>query len=85
MELYTSTTYQTGFNPTGELRKNGYEVITGKRIVKLKNIVGPLKFEGTKTSRIGAFDFKSFLNLSMLLTGSDVAEKMRNKFTELQK
>lgn len=66
-----------------ELRKNGYEVISGKRIVNLKKLLGPLKFEGTKTSRIGVFDFKSFLNLSMLVTGSDVAENMRTRILDI--
>ena len=68
---------------SAELKKNGYEVISGKRVAGLKKTIGPRKFAGTKTTRIGVFDFRSFLNLSMVLTGSVVAEKTRSRILDI--
>lgn len=66
-----------------ELKKNGYEVISGNRIVALKKILGTRKIAGTKTTRIGIFDFRSFLNLSMVLTGSPVANRTRARILDI--
>jgi hypothetical protein len=66
-----------------ELGRNGYEIVTGKRFVDLKNTVGLRKFAGTKTTRVGVFDFRSFLNLAMVLTSSTVAEELRSKILDI--
>jgi hypothetical protein len=69
-----------------ELTKNGYEIITGKRLTDLKKAYDTRKFAGnipSKTPRIGIFDFKAFLNLSMVLTGSDVAREMRTRILDI--
>jgi len=65
-----------------ELRKNGYEVIRGKRLKDLKlriseNDVHETDFVNIKASQIGVFDFRAFLNLAMLMTESEPARLLR--------
>ena len=64
-----------------ELRQNGYEVIRGKRLKELKLAVSA-RFGNetdfvTKTTVLGLFDFRAFLNLAMLLTESEAARLLR--------
>ena len=61
-----------------ELRKNGYRVLIGKELKEFK-----LRFDteidfGIKTVRLGVFDFRSFLNIGMLLTTSEKAKWLRS-------
>ena len=57
----------------GELARNGYEVIRGKRLKSLKESIqqqqlDELNFvEFKHTPQLGVFDFRAFLNLAMLL------------------
>lgn len=66
-------------NNENELRQNGYEVLRGKALKEFK-----LDLEGTdvhetdfvsimKTSQLGVFDFRAFLNLAILITESERA------------
>lgn len=53
-----------------ELKQNGYLILTGNSLKESK-----LRFDteidfGIKTVRLGIFDFRSFLNIGMLLTTS---------------
>lgn len=63
-----------------ELSVNGYEVLRGK---KLKSFLDAAKNSGkdinvpTKTTVLGVFDFRAFLNIAMLLSESDKARAMR--------
>ena len=93
-----------------ELRKNGYEIFTGKRLQIAKssyasdNNVGTKsdnskftskadevdkkqdanrKPAGTKTTVLGAFDFRAFLNVGMLLKNSLVAQELRSKILDI--
>ncbi len=64
-----------------ELRKNGYEVIRGKRLKELKLAISA-QFGNetdfvTKTTVLGLFDFRAFLNLAMLMTESEAARLLR--------
>jgi len=73
-----------------ELKRNGYEVLSGEKLKKFKKIVtlesnNIAVFSddtdtnvGIKTVRIGVFDFRSFLNLGMLITESEKAKQMRS-------
>ncbi len=45
-----------------ELNENGYEVISGERLQKLKNQLGKDINVPTKTTILGLFNFKSVLN-----------------------
>ncbi|MCB9017069.1 MAG: DNA-binding protein [Prevotellaceae bacterium] len=65
-----------------ELTKNGYEVLKGKRLVDLK-LVKQYQFGhetdfATKTTVLGIFNFRAFLNVAMLLTDSEKAKQLRS-------
>ncbi|NTV30452.1 hypothetical protein HGA91_00530 [candidate division WWE3 bacterium] len=64
-----------------ELRENGYEVLTGKRLNEAKKHHVTLIGEGEKKApSLGVFNFRGFLNLAMLLVESD-----RKNNTELSR
>jgi hypothetical protein len=67
--------YVSEFNT--ELRQNGYEVISGKRLQEFKELFGRDINVPTKTTVLGIFSFKAFLNLGMVLKGSDKARILR--------
>ena len=66
-----------------ELSKNGYEILTGKRLSDIKLAIRTLNDHETdfaiisKTARLGVFDFRAFLNLAMLMTESERAGLLR--------
>jgi hypothetical protein len=70
-----------------ELQKNGYEVLRGKRLKQLKLCLK--EFFGketdflTKTTVLGIFDFRAFLNLAMLLQESEVAKLLRQTILDI--
>lgn len=60
-----------------ELKTNGYEVLTGERLSVLKKgLVGIFK-DTSKINSLGVFNFRAFLNLSMLLTDGERAKDLR--------
>ncbi len=66
-----------------ELHNNGYRVLTGKELKEFK-----LRFDteidfGIKTVRLGVFDFRSFLNIGMLLTTSEKAKYVRSRILDI--
>ena len=66
-----------------ELHRNGYKVLTGKELKEFK-----LHFDteidfGIKTVRLGIFDFRSFLNIGMLLTTSEKAKLVRSLMLDI--
>lgn len=70
-----------------ELVKNGYEVLKGKRLIDLKLVierqhVHEIDFVN-KAPQLGIFNFRSFLNLSMLLTDSEKAKEMRSAILDI--
>jgi len=70
-----------------ELRQNGYEVLRGNRLKSLKSEV--LKQDAdetdfvTKTTVLGIFDFRAFLNLAMLITESERALLLRRVILDI--
>jgi len=71
-----------------ELRQNGYEMLRGKRLKELKLKITPdgvneTDFVNTKAPNIGIFDFRVFLNLSMLIVGSERAVQRFSNSTTL--
>lgn len=70
-----------------ELRQNGYEVLRGKRLKTLKlaisNLFGNETDFVTKTTVLGVFDFRSFLNLSMLVVESKRARLLRQAILDI--
>jgi hypothetical protein len=75
---------------SNELTESGYEVFTGYRLRQLKlaydsdiNVAHIANYSdsiglSSKTSSIGVFTFKSFLNVGMLLTTSERAKRLRS-------
>ena len=70
-----------------ELRRNGYEVLRGNRLKNLKVLlrdpVGDEKDFVTKTTALGIFDFRSFLDLAMLLSESKRARLLRQAILDI--
>lgn len=66
-----------------ELKQNGYVNLKGNSLKEFKN-----KFKGVlkinpKTSQLGLFNFRSFLNLGMLLTESEKAKALRSRILDI--
>lgn len=70
-----------------ELRQNGYAVIRGKPLKELKlyiaeNFGNEMNFV-TKTTVLGIFDFRAFLNIAMLMTESNRAKLLRQVILDI--
>lgn len=61
-----------------ELKHNGYILCKGKLLKEFKLRFAPVINIGSKTTQLGLFNFRSFLNIGMLLTDSEQAKRMRS-------
>ena len=61
-----------------ELKHNGYILSKGKQLKEFKLQFGHLINEASKVTQIGLFNFRSFLNIGMLLTNSEKAKEVRS-------
>jgi len=70
-----------------EIEKNGYVVLRGKSLIDFKlvylNTFGNEIGFVTKTTVLGIFNFRAFLNISMLLTTSDKAKNLRSVILDI--
>lgn len=66
-----------------ELKHNGYILSKGKQLKEFKLQFGHLINKATKTTSLGLFNFKSVLNLAMLLKESDNAQLLRSKMLDI--
>lgn len=66
-----------------ELRQNGYEVFSGKKLQKFKELFGKDINVPTKTTVLGMFNFKAFLNIAMLLVESEKARILRGLILDI--
>lgn len=66
-----------------ELKHNGYVLMRGKRLKNIKLEFAPVINVGSKTTQLGLFNFRSFLNLAMLLVESDKARQLRSKILDI--
>ena len=70
-----------------ELRKNGYEVLSGNRLktfkMALQDHFGNETDFVTKTTILGVFDFRAFLNIAMLLAESERATLLRQTILDI--
>ncbi len=66
-----------------ELKHNGYTLIKGNRLKMLKLEFAPVIDVGSKTTQLGLFNFRAFLNLGMLLVESDKARFLRSKILDI--
>jgi len=66
-----------------ELKHNGYVLIRGKALKELKLQFAPVINVGSKTTQLGLFNFRSLLNLAMLLKESENARLLRSKMLDI--
>lgn len=74
-------------NHKEEITQNGYEVLRGKRLYRFKLAVKESHVNdinvANKSPQFGVFDFRSFLNLGMLLTESENAKELRKTVLDI--
>ena len=72
---------------SGELGNNGYETLRGNRLksfkLEIENQFAPDIDVGTKTTQLGVFDFRAFLNIAMLMTESERARLLRKAILDI--
>ncbi len=66
-----------------ELKHNGYILSKGKQLKELKLQFGRVINVPSKTTQLGLFNFRAFLNLGMLLSESDNAKHLRSKMLDI--
>jgi invasion antigen B len=66
-----------------ELKHNGYVLCKGKSLKAFKLQFAHLISEASKTTQLGLFNFKAFLNIGMLLTESEKAVALRSMMLDL--
>jgi len=66
-----------------ELKHNGYVLSKGKQLKDLKLQFGHVINVPSKTTQLGLFNFRAFLNLGMLLAESDNAKLLRSKMLDI--
>jgi len=65
-----------------ELKENGYEVYTGERLQRFKNFVRDIDVPN-KAPQMGVFNFRSLMNLGLLLKESERAMVLRKLVIDL--
>ena len=66
-----------------ELSGNGYVLCKGKRLKEFKLQFAHVINVGSKTTQLGLFNFRSFLNIGMLLSESEKAKQMRSVMLDI--
>jgi len=66
-----------------ELIGNGYFLCKGKHLKDFKLQFAPVINVGSKTTQLGLFDFRSFLNIGMLLSDSEKAKQIRSVMLDI--
>ena len=66
-----------------ELRHNGYFLCKGNSLKEFKLRFAPEIDFGSKTTQLGLFDFRSFLNIGMILTTSERARWLRGRILDI--
>ena len=65
-------------NNEEELKHNGYVTLKGKILKDFKQQFGWMLQDGLKAPQLSVFNFRSFLNLGMLLSDSEKAKALRS-------
>ena len=88
IDLRTVERYISDFSK--ELEENGYEILKGKRLKEFLGVISSLDVPdinvgniSNKTPQLSIFNFKSFLNLAMLLSESDKARILRQLMLDI--
>lgn len=66
-----------------ELKHNGYVLCKGKSLKEFKLQFAHLINEASKTTQLGLFNFRAFMNVGMLLTESEKAKQVRSIMLDL--
>lgn len=66
-----------------ELKHNGYILSRGKHLKNFKLEFAHLINKASKTTQLGLFNFRSFLNMAMLLVESQNAKLLRSKMLDI--
>jgi hypothetical protein len=66
-----------------ELKHNGYILSKGKQLKELRLQFGHVINVTSKTTQLGLFNFRAFLNLGMLLSESERARHLRSKILDI--
>lgn len=66
-----------------ELKHNGYVLCRGKHLKDFKLQFAHLINEASKTTQLGLFNFRAFLNVGMLLTESEKAKQVRSLILDI--
>ncbi len=66
-----------------ELKHNGYVLCKGKLLKEFKLQFAHLINEASKTTQLGLFNFRAFLNMGMLLSESEKAKALRSMILDL--
>ena len=82
-EVDTSTIDRYLSSHGEELKHNGYVLCKGKSLKEFKLQFAHLINEASKTTQLGFFNFRAFLNIGMLLTESEKAKQVRSIMLDL--
>lgn len=82
-EVDTSTIDRYLSSYSEELKHNGYVLCKGKSLKEFKLQFAHLINEASKTTQLGLFNFRAFLNIGMLLTESEKAKQVRSIMLDL--
>ena len=82
-EVDTSTIDRYLSSYSEELKHNGYVLCKGKLLKEFKLQFAHLINEASKTTQLGLFNFRAFLNIGMLLTESEKAKQVRSIMLDL--
>lgn len=82
-EVDTSTIDRYLSSHGEELKHNGYVLCKGKSLKEFKLQFAHLINEASKTTQLGLFNFRAFLNIGMLLTESEKAKQVRSIMLDL--
>lgn len=82
-EVDTSTIDRYLSSHGEELKHNGYVLCKGKYLKEFKLQFAHLINEASKTTQLGLFNFRAFLNIGMLLTESEKAKQVRSIMLDL--
>lgn len=66
-----------------ELKHNGYKLFKGNTLKNFKDQYGGIISIQSKTTQLGLFNFRTFLNLGMLLVESEMAKAIRSKMLDI--
>jgi len=81
IDTRTVDRYLEQFDP--ELKHNGYVLSKGKSLKEFKLQFAHVINVGSKTTQLGLFNFRSLLNLAMLLKESEKARHLRSKILDI--